>query len=381
MKRARIWTVLALGFVTFVSLGATECSDEQRMVFEKVAEMLADHEERIDALERCDCIGILAPVCGEDGNTYVNRCEARCAEAPIAAPGICEDTTCGGEQGIACDPGSFCETRPGCDEMAVGMCQEIPETCTDDEAPVCGCDGVTYANDCARQAAGIALDFRGDCANPPVECADNDECMAEEFCARREGVCDDQLGLCIDRPEVCPDFFDPVCGCDDVSYPNACAAAMAGAAVASEGECVVPPVECTDNAECSDDEFCRKRIDQCDGVGVCSPVPEVCPDVFNPVCGCDGEDYANRCFAAAAGVAIESLGRCVPPVPVCHFPPGNPENFHTIFVDEEDVRAHVVGHGDHVGRCDGDDGDDDSDSDSDRDWYISNMLSGEKAVR
>jgi hypothetical protein len=368
MKRARIWTVVALGFVAFVSLGATECSDEQRMVFEKVAEMLADHEERIDALERCDCTGILAPVCGEDGNTYVNVCEARCAEVPLVARGVCEDTSCGGEQGAdVCDDESFCEIRPGCDSMAVGMCQETPETCTDDDAPVCGCDGDTYTNDCQRQMAGVPLDFRGDCSNPPVECESNDQCMTEEFCARREGVCDDQLGLCIPRPDACPDNLDPVCGCDDVSYSNACEAAAAGASVASQGECFVPPVECTENAECTDDEYCAKRPGQCGGTGVCKTTPEVCPDIFAPVCGCDGETYDNRCVAANAGVAVDEAGACG--IEICHFPPGNPDNFHTIIVEEDDIRAHVMGHGDHVGPCDDDD--EDSDSDSDRTQYQS----------
>lgn len=36
---------------------------------------------------------------------------------------------------------------------------------------------------------------------------------------------------------------------------------------------------------------------------------------------------------------------------VCHFPPGNPANFHTITVGGNAVNAHVTNHGDLVGSC------------------------------
>src|SRR5689334_532336 len=37
-------------------------------------------------------------------------------------------------------------------------------------------------------------------------------------------------------------------------------------------------------------------------------------------------------------------------VTLCHYPPGNPANYHTISVGEAAVSAHV-GHGDEIGAC------------------------------
>ncbi len=48
---------------------------------------------------------------------------------------------------------------------------------------------------------------------------------------------------------------------------------------------------------------------------------------------------------------------------ICHIPPGNPDNAHTICVGAPAVRAHEENHGDPIGECD--DGSDDDGSDDD----------------
>jgi len=55
-------------------------------------------------------------------------------------------------------------------------------------------------------------------------------------------------------------------------------------------------------------------------------------------------------------------------VTICHIPPGNPENAHTIVVGGSAVAAHLA-HGDFEGECDGDEGatDDDLDDDGEAD--------------
>jgi len=66
------------------------------------------------------------------------------------------------------------------------------------------------------------------------------QCSAGEYCYfTQEALCGaaDQTGTCQPRPEFCTEQYDPVCGCDDQTYPNACYAAKAGVSVAQAGQC------------------------------------------------------------------------------------------------------------------------------------------------
>ncbi len=47
-----------------------------------------------------------------------------------------------------------------------------------------------------------------------------------------------------------------------------------------------------------------------DQTGVCSTVPQECPQNSNPVCGCDGKTYDNACKAHTKGVTVAKLGKC-----------------------------------------------------------------------
>ena len=61
-----------------------------------------------------------------------------------------------------------------------------------------------------------------------------------EFCDIPEAnMCGaaDGGGVCTPKPEACTREYRPVCGCGDVTYPNACTAAADGVSVAYRGEC------------------------------------------------------------------------------------------------------------------------------------------------
>ena len=70
-----------------------------------------------------------------------------------------------------------------------------------------------------------------------------DKCGPKEWCDYpAENVCGKtgpEAGLCKPRPGACTQIEqdDPVCGCDDKDYSNACWANMAGQDVKHAGKC------------------------------------------------------------------------------------------------------------------------------------------------
>ncbi len=67
---------------------------------------------------------------------------------------------------------------------------------------------------------------------------------------------------------------------------------------------------CLDNTDCPSGSYCARSAGDCSGTGQCHEKPQACIEIWDPVCGCDGQTYSNSCHAASAGVNVETSGEC-----------------------------------------------------------------------
>ncbi|MFN7700693.1 MAG: Kazal-type serine protease inhibitor domain-containing protein [Deltaproteobacteria bacterium] len=95
-------------------------------------------------------------------------------------------TGCGGRGSPPCAPGTFCDFPPSsmCGRAdGPGVCAPVPDVCTREFRPVCGCDGVTYANPCLAARASVSVESDGPC---PIAC-DPDRVACDAAPPRCEG--------------------------------------------------------------------------------------------------------------------------------------------------------------------------------------------------
>uniref|UniRef100_A0A8C2X311 Agrin n=1 Tax=Cyclopterus lumpus TaxID=8103 RepID=A0A8C2X311_CYCLU len=173
-------------------------------------------------------------------------------------------------------------------EQQNARCSCDPIECDGTYKPVCGKDGRTHTNDCARHKAEclgktlIPIKHPGPCdLSIPSPC--------------REKVCD-HGAVCVVKndepvcecPEACPQTSDPVCGSDGHSYGSPCEMRAIGCAlqrvihIQHKGLC---DEAC---ANCSFGAICDEQSAKC----VCA---SECVDSHQAVCGSDGGTYGSEC--------------------------------------------------------------------------------------
>ena len=144
--------------------------------------------------EDCVCPRLFAPVCGDDGESHSNVCEAQCAGAEVLCDGECP---CNGDY----------SSSTSCD--------------VDDVKPVCGNNNKTYSNECIMRCNNAEKQCDGEC---PCCTSDPDEMWSRHpFC--------ECVALCLDEEQ------EPVCAGNGETYSSRCLASCANFWVKCEGPC------------------------------------------------------------------------------------------------------------------------------------------------
>lgn len=160
------------------------------------------------------CSTLYYPVCGADGKSYTNNCQATLAGTSVAYNGLC----------------------------LADKCQ-----CNGNYNPVCGTNGKSFDNSCLAQCAGVPIAYYNSCEDCSIPCPTyaNYVCATNGLTYRNncQLVCQGsailaQSGVCSPKSNCnCPTTSSPVCGANLQIYANQCLAECAGFSTVPMSNC------------------------------------------------------------------------------------------------------------------------------------------------
>jgi len=115
-------------------------------------------------------------------------------------------------------------------------------------------------------------------------CTSNSDCTSNQFCQFNEGTCHSP-GTCVTKTQTCSADYEPVCGCNGITYSNECLRQMAKISKLHDGVC--NGIICNNDTQCDDNN--SHTYDKCLNPGTtnssCSHTNIIC--LSNSECGTD----------------------------------------------------------------------------------------------